>query len=234
MEEKEKEKEKKEYEESHLNMAKPFQAIPMPYAPLKENKQGIGSGESSISNSPAHKKKLKQKKVKNVEKSVPKTDTDQNEPNLLLRKLKSETLPTWQAPKKSDNISWNAHLKTLLYEKASLIFAVLAENEYANRNYGASLRYMLTVLRCQKILEIFCGVRNDKSISYLLGRAGDCCFMTVQDWCNVEKHRNDYEMKNETEEKIVEEICKMEDLDMGTFIVKMTWKGILNIVSNYR
>ncbi|XP_076758545.1 erythroid differentiation-related factor 1 [Xylocopa sonorina] len=214
-EEEEKEKEKRLYEENNLKMAKPFQAIPMPYTSLKEDKKEVESEVTPINHSPTHKKKLKQKKAKKAEKIVSKTEVQENEAKALLRKLKAETLPTWQAPKKSDNISWNAHLKTLLYEKASLIFAVLAENEYANRNYGASLRYMLAVLRCQKILEIFCGIRNDKSISYLLGRAGDCCFMAVQDWCNVEKHRKDYEMKNEIEEKIVEEICRMEDLDMN-------------------
>ncbi|XP_076295316.1 erythroid differentiation-related factor 1 [Lasioglossum baleicum] len=206
------EKEKKEYEETHLNLAKPFQAIPMTYSSLKDEKKENNSREGSVTTSPTHKKKLKQKKKKS-EKLVLKEEPTENSAKALQCKVKVETLPTWQAPKKSDNISWNAHLKTLLYEKASLIFAVLAENEYVNKNYGASLRYMLAVLRCQKILELFCGIRNYKSISYLLGRAGDCCFMTVQDWCNIEKHRNHYDMKNEAEEKIVEDICKIEDLD---------------------
>jgi len=48
-----------------------------------------------------------------------------------------------------------------------LIFIVLTEKEYANENYGVSLRYMLKILYCQKILEIFYSV-SDKSISYLL------------------------------------------------------------------
>lgn len=215
--EKEEEKKKREYEENHLNMAKPFQAIPMPYISLKkEDKKEIDSEvESSANSSPSHKRKLKQKKAKKPEKVISKVETHEIEPKALLCKLKAETLPTWQAPQKNNNISWNVHLKTLLYEKASLIFAVLAENEYANRNYGASLRYMLAVLRCQKILEIFCGIRNDKSISYLLGRAGDCCFMAVQDWCNVEKLRRDYVMKNEIEERIVQEIYQMEELDIS-------------------
>ncbi|KAK2586143.1 hypothetical protein KPH14_001413 [Odynerus spinipes] len=208
----ESEQERKKYEETNPNMAKPFQAIPMPYASLNQEK-GNESGEASQNNSPNHKRKNKQKKKKS-EKFITKEDTPANKDmKSWLCKPKSETLPIWQAPKKSDNVSWNAHLKTLLYEKASLIFAVLAENEYANKNYGASLRYMLAVLRCQKILEICCGIRNEKSVSCLLGRAGDCCFMTVQDWCNIEKHKKDYETKHETEEKIIEEICVMEDLD---------------------
>ncbi|KAL6263033.1 hypothetical protein P5V15_005829 [Pogonomyrmex californicus] len=206
----ERDKEKQKYEEMHPNVAKPFQAIPMPYAPLNQQDINAKSEENSENHSPAHKKKNKQKKKKS-EKNVTKEVANMN----ALCKPKTKTLPTWQAPKKSDNICWSAHLKTLLYEKASLIFAVLAEKEYVNKNYGASLRYMLEVLYCQKILEIFCDVRNDKSISYLLGRAGDCCFMTVQDWCNVEKHRKDYDAKNEMEEKIVEELFSMDDLDMN-------------------
>lgn len=207
------EKEKRKYEEMHPNVAKPFQAIPMPYAPLNQQDKNATSEKSLENNSPTHKKKNKQRKKKN-EKNITKEVASVN---ALLCKPKTETLPTWHAPKKRDNICWNAHLKILLYEKASLIFAVLAEKEYVNKNYGASLRYMLEVLHCQKILEIFCGVRNDKSISYLLGRAGDCCFMTVQDWCNVEKHRKDYSTKNEIEEKVVEELFSVEDLDMSKY-----------------
>lgn len=206
----EREKEKREYEETHPNVAKPFQAIPMPYAPLNQS-DIVTPKQSSESHSPVHKRKAKQKRKKS-ERSVVIEATNEN---ALLCKPNTQTLPTWQAPKKSDNVSWNAHLKTLLYEKASLIFAVLAEKEYVNKNYGASLRYVLEVLYCQKILEIFCDVRNNKSISYLLGRAGDCCFMIVQDWANVEKHRKDYETKNEAEEKIVEELYRMDDLDMS-------------------
>lgn len=214
------EKEKRKYEETHLNMAKPFQAIPMPYASLSDAKlqsDKIATLDKILEEDHGfmHKRKNKQKKKKH-EKNIVKETTNAN---ALLCKPKAETLPTWQAAKKSDNISWSAHLKTLLYEKASLIFAVLAEKEYINKNYGTSLRYMLEVLYCQKILEMFCGVRNDKSISYLLGRAGDCCFMTVQDWCNVKKHRKDYEMRNEIAEKIVEEMYNMnlEDLDMSKY-----------------
>lgn len=214
----EREKEKRKYEETHLNMAKPFQAIPMPYASLnkikaKSNNITTLDKTSEENYSFMHKKKNKQKKK--IEKNMKETTNE----NALLCTSKAKTLPTWQAAKKSDNICWNAHLKTLLYEKASLIFAVLAEKEYVNKNYGASLRYMLEVLYCQKILEIFCDVRNDKSISYLLGRAGDCCFMVVQDWCNVKKHRKDYEIRNEMAEKIVEKIYDMNlrHLDMSKY-----------------
>lgn len=171
------------------------------------------------------KKKNKQKKKKLSEKILSKNNSspsvEDTSAKALLCKAESHTLPTWQAPRKDDNCSWRAHLKTLLYEKASLVFAVLAENEYSNKNYGSTLRYILAVLRCQKILEIFCCVRNDKLISYLLGRAGDCCFMVVQDWINVEKHRNDYETKSVTESSITDFIFAMEDLDMSKYQLEL-------------
>lgn len=206
------------YHEEVQNFAKPFQAIPMPYAPLNQSVD-IANKSSEADGSPSHqKKKGKQKKNKKSDKNaVHESTVLADSPKALLCKSKNKTLPTWEAPKKSDNLSWKIHLKTLLYEKASLIYAALAEYEYSNGAYGASLRYILAMLRCQKMLEIFCGVRNDKLISYLLGRAGDCCFRTVQDWSNVEVHKQAYERKNENDEKIVEELLMMEDIDMREF-----------------
>ena len=210
----------KTYQEEVQNVAKPFQAIPMPYVPLNQSVDDVKQTSDSSSSSPVHfKKKRKSKKNKKSEKAETKETKEtalvDGTPKALLCKAKGETLPTWQAPKKNDNLSWKAHLKILLYEKASLIYAVLAEYEYSNRGYGASLRYILAVLRCQKILEVFCGVKNDKLISYLLGRAGDCCFMTVQDWRNIDHHKRAYEQRNENEEKIAEEILNLEDMDMS-------------------
>lgn len=51
----------------------------------------------------------------------------------LLCKSHIETLPTWQNPPDSnDNIAWQKHLRILLYEKACLVYATLAEKEYSN------------------------------------------------------------------------------------------------------
>ncbi|XP_012287568.1 erythroid differentiation-related factor 1 [Orussus abietinus] len=201
------------FDEANQNMAKPFEAIPMPYTSLSSRTVNEESDES-CTNSPSHRKKNKQRK--NRQKSERKSSkdlTEESSPKALLCKSKVETLPTWQAPQKSDNVSWHTYLKILLYEKACLIFAVLAEDQYSNKNYGASLRYILAVLRCQRILETFCGMKNDKLVSYLLGRAGDSCFMTVQEWSNVERHQRDYEVKNEIEDKIINEVFAIEELD---------------------
>ncbi|CAD6239249.1 GSCOCG00008661001-RA-CDS [Cotesia congregata] len=176
--------EKEEKEEEVLKMAKSFEAIPMPYESLKEEK----------------KKKKKERKK----------DKGRDEGNSKAVCKKMENLPTWQ--KKSDIQDWKNHLKILLYEKATLIFAVLGEYEYTNQRFGRSLRYSLAVLRCHRILEIFCGMKNDKLISYLLGRAGDCCLMIVHDWQNIEEHKRAYEEADDVEVRIVSELF---DMDMN-------------------
>jgi len=39
----------------------------------------------------------------------------------------------------------------------------------------------------------------------------------MQDWCNIEKHRKDYDTKNEMKEKIVEELFSMKYMDMNKY-----------------
>ncbi|XP_053594409.1 erythroid differentiation-related factor 1 [Microplitis demolitor] len=185
----------KEEKEDVLKMAKPFEAIPMPYESLKnsKNEREVRDGSPGL-----RKKKKKKGKEKN--------DDKVKDSKALCKKM--ENLPTWQAPK-SDIHDWKNHLRILLYEKATLIFAVLGEYEYTNQRFGRSLRYSLAVLRCHKILEWFCGMKNDKLISYLLGRTGDCCLMIVHDWQNIETHRNAYEEADEVELKILSEFFEI-------------------------
>lgn len=203
--------------EDKPSVAKPFEAIPMPYYPLTSHDQvNPYNGESPNRNKKSQKKRSRRSEKNPINGELI-ADGQTGKALLLCANSKVKTLPTWEAPKKTDNRSWQAHLKALLYEKAALIFAVLAEYEYASPqcNYGASLRYILNVLKCQKILEIFCAIKNDKSVSYLLGRAGDCCLMAVQDWPNIDKHRAAFDMKDEIENKIVGEITSMENIDMN-------------------
>ncbi|KAJ8686309.1 hypothetical protein QAD02_022103 [Eretmocerus hayati] len=203
---------KHEYDEATKNMAKPFQAIPMPYAPLTPTIADNNTQTSSrIETSPSSNKKGKHRRKK-TEKSVQKTSESSSaiveSPSVtsLLCKANSN-LPTWEVPKRDDNRRWNAHLKTLLYEKASLVFSVLAEYEYANKKFGSSLRYIFAVLRCQKMLELYCSARSDSRITYqLLGRAGDCYFRIVQDWHNVNEHKEEFEKKTDPEMIITDAI----------------------------
>lgn len=123
-------------------MARPFQAIPMPYSPLspqKENgKQPEISGPVSTG---TVKKKKKERNVPMPAGSKTKgenagTKGEGSSPKALLCKSRTETMPTWQQPENSDKMSWNIHLKTLLYEKACLVYVTLAESDYIAENYG--------------------------------------------------------------------------------------------------
>jgi hypothetical protein len=129
-------------------MARPFQAIPMPYSPLSPGKENEKQPDLSGSVSTAMmKKKKKEKGVSVHSSSKTKSGSVKSEtanimegagssPKTLLCKSKTETMPTWQQPESTDKMSWNIHLKTLLYEKACLVYVTLAESDYIAENYG--------------------------------------------------------------------------------------------------
>lgn len=108
-------------------MAKPFEPIPMPYSKLKDD----SSKEISKKNKKKDRKKNKQEKK--IEEKI-------ENKNALLPKTKNEAqpLPLWNG--NLHDISWKDHLKTLLYEKAVLVYAILSENLFVNSQYGSSLR----------------------------------------------------------------------------------------------
>jgi hypothetical protein len=55
---------------------------------------------------------------------------------------------------------------------------------------GRSLHYIERVLR---VLAALASYSSSVGLqSYLLGRAGDCCFMIVQNWTQVDIYRKDY------------------------------------------
>ena len=125
----------KEEKQETPKMAHPYQAIPMPYSPLSQKKET--SNISDISSSSGNKKSTSKKKKKKTKEEVQEVVEEQNSnPKALLCKSKTETMPIWQQPDKADSLSWNMHLKTLLYEKACLVYVTLAESDYMAENYG--------------------------------------------------------------------------------------------------
>lgn len=108
-----------------MNTANPYEAIPMPYAKLKEDVK-----EST-------KKKKKDKKKKHEKKQE---EHDVKNKNALLPRTKNEAQPLPKWNENIHDISWKDHLKTLLYEKAVLVFAILSEHHFLSGNYGTSLK----------------------------------------------------------------------------------------------
>ena len=68
---------------------------------------------------------------------------------------------------------------------------------------GQALRYIVHVLHVLSALQSYSGLR-----SYLLGRAGDCCFMIVQDWNHVEVHKNNYAICSTIDHDIMNQVEK--------------------------
>lgn len=185
-------------EDDAPQMAKPFEPIPMPYIPLNKSEQKEQNGiltEKHIERHQEKQSKNKKNKNKNVRGSVNNDDVNKSDGiKNLLCPMPAGCMPTWQTPDANDNASWNTHLKTLLYEKACLVYATLAENDYASERFGRAVQMVGRVLRCREVLDRLLGPskRPRRGLeSYLLGRAGDCCFMLVQDWPKIDSHRRD-------------------------------------------
>jgi hypothetical protein len=140
-------------------MARPFQAIPMPYSPLSPQKENEELPEISGPVLTGTTKKKKKERLIRMTAAGSKTkganvrgetagtmDGADSSPKTLLCKSRTEALPTWQQPNNEDRMSWSIHLKTLLYEKACLVYVTLAENDYVAENYG--MKYLEISLAC--------------------------------------------------------------------------------------
>ncbi|KAF5269378.1 hypothetical protein FQA39_LY08770 [Lamprigera yunnana] len=195
-------------QEDELPMAKPYEPIPMPYCKISNSDNSTENG-ANLSNLPKSKKN-KRRKEKNKKKEENSNCGNSNftaPRNALLLKNRSEAqpLPTWQ-DFNDDHISWKDHFKILLYEKAELVYAILAEQHYATRNYGASLRNMGLLVRCHQILNKLNGASNTLMEDCLLGRAGDCCMRIVQSWSMVDDYRTELKNFLEEDEKMKEQL----------------------------
>lgn len=195
--------EKKEEEE--VKMAKPFEPIPMPYAKLNEEKS---------TNEPSKKNKKKDRKKK-TEKTT--DNTTENKTALLLKnKNEAQPLPTWR--ENNHEISWKDHLKTLLYEKAVLVYATLSEFHFISGNYGSCLRTIGLLARCQLVMNKLQYTSNALRENCLLGRAGDCCIMMVQSWSQSEIYAQQLHTSPDEDLRMMEQLEQEEQfhkIDIG-------------------
>lgn len=84
------------------------------------------------------------------------------------------------------------NLDPLQYHCENLNFHIIISHYCTKDNgiAGRSLHYIGHALRLCATLEI--SPSREGFRSYVLGRAGDCCFMIVQDWAQVDMHREVY------------------------------------------
>ncbi|EDW73295.1 uncharacterized protein Dwil_GK16732 [Drosophila willistoni] len=193
---KQEERERILHEEQNPNMAKPFNAIPLPYEQLIMPPPSQSSSSSSKKSTKLHKSDSKSKELA----------TTSNSSNSLTEDGKTNQ----QLSAKFNNHhfgSWNVHLKLLLLEKACLTYATLAEHHYELESFGCTLRAIELACRCQQVLNKYmANVVSQQSC--LLGRAGDCFFQMSKHWSDIAKYKRQYEQENEIMRIIGEEITQ--------------------------
>uniref|UniRef100_A0A182M322 Erythroid differentiation-related factor 1 n=1 Tax=Anopheles culicifacies TaxID=139723 RepID=A0A182M322_9DIPT len=217
--EKEAERQKIVHEESHPNMARSDNPIPLPYQPLRPEARPVDpekiipmgwkqTGEEMAQDdkdSAAKKASKKRSKSKQLDKQQKSGDSKQGEgvdraqevdPRALLLKGQIGVIK-----------SWNVHLKILLFEKACLVYATMAEQEYAQQRYGATLRHLYSSIRCQQVVTKYISCVSSQR-SLLLGRAGDCFFQMVKDWNRISDHLAQFNDEHHLDHLIMEELVK--------------------------
>lgn len=111
--------------------------------------------------------------------------------------------------------SWNIHLKVLLYEKASLAYACLAEDYYNNKNFGATLRSLKYSILCQSIVKKYVpGMTTQQSVLY--GRAGDCYFQISKTFDKIDYYIDEFMDENDIDSDICKGLEKEESTDEST------------------
>ncbi|ALC43509.1 CG6511 [Drosophila busckii] len=190
---KQEEKQRILHEEQNPNMAKPFNAIPLPYEQLKLPQPHAPVPHPSKK---ALKGKSKRSKSKELAKPTQKLSANFNSQHFG---------------------SWNVHLKLLLLEKACLTYATLAEHHYEVQAYGATLRAIELAYRCQQVLNKYMANAVSQQ-SCLLGRGGDSCFQMTKHWKHIEEYMQQYQQMDESTQLIAEELAmELEELELPAF-----------------
>ncbi|KAH8406242.1 hypothetical protein KR215_009022, partial [Drosophila sulfurigaster] len=202
---KQEEKQRILHEEQNPNMAKPFNAIPLPYEQLKlVSPPSALPVPTEVQAQPAKKRSTKPKSKRSKSKELATTANNNSKPTQQL-----------SAKFNTQNFgSWNVHLKLLLLEKACLTYATLAEHHYETQSYGCTLRAIELACRCQQVLNKYmANVVSQQSC--LLGRAGDCFFQMSKHWHAIEEYRQQYEQLDESSRLISLELeQELEDSDL--------------------
>ncbi|CRL02229.1 CLUMA_CG015066, isoform A [Clunio marinus] len=183
--EKQKEKEQIIHEEQNPKLANPDVAIPMGWSHK--------NGESS---------KKKKKSKKDEHHTEKETTQNSNEVQLDSKSLLMKGAPNVK--------TWNTHLKVLLFEKASLAYACLAEDSYNKQKFGQSLNFLQMSIMCQNLVSKYVAAMKTQK-SCLFGRAGDCYFQISKNLNEAQKHQNDFiALENDVDREILKELEKEE------------------------
>lgn len=178
-------------EEEEPAMAKPYQTIPMPYAPLKKSK-----------------KKNKKQPEESNKSLLCKIKTDA----IPIYRSANPSKPSWNL-----HLKILLYEKACLIY-ATLLEKTYSDGKFGTSLHY--IRMVLKTRRILKELNLDLSSSNGME-SYLLGRAGDAFFMVVQNSKNMEEFDRDYCGLSDFDKEILEEIEKekvdVEDGDGDVF-----------------
>lgn len=185
-------------EEQNPNMAKPYQAIPLPYESLNASmKIGARLQDSDDIGKPGG----EHVKGNNLGKKSTKT----NYANVAAPIAATKSLST----KRPVISSWNMHLRLLLLEKACLIYATLTEQAYQREQYGVALRYISLAMKCHhvviKYMQTLASIRTNYKTN-LLARAGDSYFQLSLQYDSIDTYLAQYDIKLDVDVAIEKEL----------------------------
>lgn len=209
------------HEEQNPNMARSYQAIPLPY----ENLQPKTVMVETMVDSSTETKTNKSKKSKRNRKKSQSAQNNAIDSNLA----KSQSLllkPTGVI------YSWNVHLKLLLLEKACLTYAILAEQAYQNVQYGNALKFISLAIKIQNIVTKYKTPQFSQQ-TCLLGRAGDCLFQCAQNFQTIQEHLDAYRDERDIDLLLIQELQKDCDAIVGDIFLPLPTDSIeeLNLSS---
>ncbi|XP_053693894.1 erythroid differentiation-related factor 1 [Sabethes cyaneus] len=210
--EKEKAEEKRKiyHEETHPNLAKSDDPIPLPYCPLNPAPQMADSdvpipmgwkpdtNGSNTKSCEVGKKVSKKKNKRKTDKKKAIADDTSTEIDARSLLLKGEM---------GVIKSWNVHLKILLFEKACLTYATLAEWFYSLEKFGTSLRFLYSAVRCQQVVTKYISCVSSQR-GLLLGRIGDCFFQLTKKWDDIQSHLKEFNEESRIDQLIMDELVK--------------------------
>lgn len=189
------------HEEQNPTMAKPLQAIPLPYEHLKQQSNeiqtvaemtpNVGVADAKASNK-NKKSKRNRKKSSSTCKDVADSD-DEVEQSLTLPQQPTIAIQTW-----------NLHLKLLLIEKACLVYAILTEQAYQLEQFGTALKFITLAMKCQQLVTKYKVLNSQRAC--LFGRAGDCLFQCSQNFTSIQTYIDDFRTERDIDRQLIQEL----------------------------
>lgn len=184
------------HEEQNPTMARPYQAIPLPYEHLPEQQQVVQTVVNAPDTKAATTAKSKKSKRNRKKSASVSRDTNHTAVDREQSLLPQQPLPVIQ--------TWNLHLKLLLLEKASLIYAILIEQAYQSEQYGTALKFVTLAMKCQQLVIKYKFFTSRKTC--LLGRAGDCLFQCSQNFQSIQTYIDEFRTERDIDRALLQEL----------------------------